>query len=55
MRVADNLQFNNPMLDVKTSDNLTEIARPGTGQYFMRVSQVFNGGITDSRDVQMMF
>jgi hypothetical protein len=55
VQVADNLQFNKPMLDTKTSDNLVEIARPKPGQYFMRVRQVFNGGVTDSWDVPMMF
>lgn len=55
VQVADNLQFNKPMLDTKTSDNLIEIARPKPGQYFMRVRQVFNGGVTDSWDVPMMF
>jgi len=55
VQIADNQQFNNPMLDVKTSDNLVEIARPRSGQYFMRVRQVFNGGVTDVWDVPMMF
>ena len=55
VQVADNLQFNKPMLDTKTSDNLVEIARPKPGQYFMRVRQVFNGGVNDSWDVPMMF
>lgn len=55
VQIADNQQFNTPMLDVKTSDNLVEIARPRSGQYFMRVRQVFNGGVTDAWDVPMMF
>ena len=55
VQVADNLQFNRPMLDTKTSDNLVEIARPKQGQYFMRVRQVFNSGVTDTWDVPMMF
>jgi hypothetical protein len=55
VQIADNQQFSNPMLDVKTSDNLVEIARPKQGQYFMRVRQVFSGGVTDTWDVPMMF
>lgn len=55
VQIADNLQFNNPLLDVKTSENLVEIARPKPGQYFMRVRQVFSGGVTDTWDVPMMF
>ncbi|MFA6120134.1 MAG: FecR domain-containing protein [Sideroxydans sp.] len=55
VQIADNLQFNKPMLDVKTSDNSVEIARPKPGQYFMRVRQIFNGGVTDSWDVPMVF
>lgn len=55
VQIADNQQFNTPLLDVKTSDNLVEIARPRSGQYFMRVRQVFNGGVTDAWDVPMMF
>ncbi|TNC97017.1 MAG: hypothetical protein FD121_989 [Gallionellaceae bacterium] len=55
VQVADNLQFNKPMLDTRTSDNLVEIARPKQGQYFMRVRQVFSGGVTDSWDVPMLF
>lgn len=55
VQVADNLQFNKHMLDTQTSDNLVEIARPKPGQYFMRVRQVFNGGVADSWDVPMMF
>lgn len=55
VQIADNQQFNTPMLDVKTSDNLVEIARPRSGQYFMRVRQVFNDGVTDAWDVPMMF
>lgn len=55
VQIADNLQFNNLMLDMKTSDNLVEIARLKPGQYFMRVRQVFNGGVTDTWDVPMMF
>ncbi|MBA4383066.1 MAG: hypothetical protein C0406_10915, partial [Sideroxydans sp.] len=55
VQIADNLQFTKPLLDTQTSDNLVEITRPKQGQYFMRVRQVFNGGVTDTWDVPMMF
>ena len=55
VQIADNQQFNNPLLDVKTSENLIEMPRPKPGQYFMRVRQVFSGGVTDVWDVPMMF
>lgn len=55
VQIADNQQFSNPLLDVKTSENLIEIARPKQGQYFMRVRQVFSGGVTDAWDVPMLF
>lgn len=55
VQIADNQQFNSPMLDVKTAENVVEIPRPKPGQYFMRVRQVFSGGVTDAWDVPMMF
>lgn len=55
VQIADNQQFSNPLLDVKTSENLVEMPRPKPGQYFMRVLQVFSGGVTDTWDVPMMF
>lgn len=55
VQIADNQQFSNPLLDVKTSENLVEIPRPKQGQYFMRVRQIFSGGVTDTWDVPMMF
>lgn len=55
VQIADNQKFDKPMIDVKTADNLVDIARPKSGQYFMRVRQVFEGGITDTWDAPMMF
>jgi hypothetical protein len=55
VQIADNQQFNTPMLDVKTAENVVEIPRPKPGQYFMRVRQVFSGGVTEAWDVPMMF
>lgn len=55
VQVSPSQEFDTLLLDTRTSENQVEMARPRPGHYYMRVRQIFPGGVTDSWDIPMMF
>ncbi|GAB4123642.1 MAG: hypothetical protein Fur0040_05080 [Sideroxydans sp.] len=55
VQMSASQEFDTLLLDTRTSDNQVEVARPRPGYYYMRVRQIFPGGVVDSWDIPMMF
>jgi len=54
-QVAATQDFQQPLLDVRTTDNWIDMPRPRPGRYFLRVRQIFAGGQLGDWDVPMVF